>query len=379
MRPIENVAIVGFGSLGAMYAGCFGAAMGPERVFVVADTARTERYRAEAATFNGEPIRVTYLTYDEAAERAAEEPFNVVLYAVKYGALPEAIEQSAPLIGPDTAIISVLNGVTSEEVLAERFGWDRVLLCVAQQMDSRKVGATVTAGCVGVLALGVHDAEDAAKTAERAASAARQDALSAAQSNQAAAVARDEAMQSSVEAAQSAAASKADADRTEGYAGRVEEEIRHVALDILTPQVVTEAVAKATEKATESAGLAQMHAEDAQFAANDARNTTVICKNNADRAVEAKDACEDLAARFLHDYQVESATVELSAQMVRLADRVTRVELDHINIPHGGDGNPSPGGYELAPGVRVVPLTVVDDAVNAPVTGAALTAVVDDF
>lgn len=65
--------------------------------------------------------------------------------------------------------------------------------------------------------------------------------------------------------------------------------------------------------------------------------------------------------------------------MVRLADRVTRVELDHINIPHGGDGNPSPGGYELAPGVRVVPLTVVDDAVNAPVTGAALTAVVDDF
>ena len=91
MKPIENVAIVGFGSLGAMYAGCFGAAMGPERVFVVADTARTERYRAEAATFNGEPIRVTYLTYDEAAERAAEEPFDVVLYAVKYGALPEAI------------------------------------------------------------------------------------------------------------------------------------------------------------------------------------------------------------------------------------------------------------------------------------------------
>ena len=149
MKPIENVAIVGFGSLGAMYAGCFGAAMGPERVFVVADTARTERYRAEAATFNGEPIRVTYLTYDEAAQRAAEEPFDVVLYAVKYGALPEAIEQSAPLIGPDTAIISVLNGVTSEEVLAERFGWDRVFLCVAQQMDSRKVGATVTAGCVG--------------------------------------------------------------------------------------------------------------------------------------------------------------------------------------------------------------------------------------
>ena len=168
MKPIENVAIVGFGSLGAMYAACFGAAMGPERVFVVADAARTERYRAEAATFNGEPIRVTYLTYEEAAERAAVQPFDVVLHAVKYGALPEAIEQSSPLVSLDTAVISVLNGITSEEVLAERFGWDRVLLCIAQQMDSRKVGAVVTAGCVGVMALGVRDPEDAAQRANLA-------------------------------------------------------------------------------------------------------------------------------------------------------------------------------------------------------------------
>ena len=168
MKPIENVAIVGFGSLGAMYAACFGAAMGPERVFVVADAARTERYRAEAATFNGEPIRVTYLTYEEAAERAAVQPFDVVLYAVKYGALSEAIEQSSPLVSLDTAVISVLNGITSEEVLAERFGWDRVLLCIAQQMDSRKVGAVVTAGCVGVMALGVRDPEDAAQRANLA-------------------------------------------------------------------------------------------------------------------------------------------------------------------------------------------------------------------
>lgn len=163
MSEVKRVAIVGFGSLGAMYAGCFGRAMGAEGVFVVADAARTERYRAEPTVFNGEVIQATYLTYDEAAARAAATPFDVVLYAVKYGALAEAIDQSAPIVGPDAAVISVLNGVTSEEVLAERFGWDRVLLCVAQQMDSRKVGATVAAGCVGVMALGVNDAADAAQ------------------------------------------------------------------------------------------------------------------------------------------------------------------------------------------------------------------------
>ena len=159
MGAVKRVAIVGFGSLGAMYAGCFGRAMGADGVFVVADEARTERYRAEPTVFNGEVIQTTYLTYAEAAARAATTPFDVVLYAVKFGALAEAMEQSAPLVGADTAIISVLNGVTSEEVLAERFGWDRVLLCVAQQMDSRKVGPVVTAGCVGVLALGVRDGE----------------------------------------------------------------------------------------------------------------------------------------------------------------------------------------------------------------------------
>ena len=82
--------------------------------------------------------------------------------------MPEAIEQSSPLVSLDTAVISVLNGITSEEVLAERFGWDRVLLCIAQQMDSRKVGAVVTAGCVGVMALGVRDPEDAAQRANLA-------------------------------------------------------------------------------------------------------------------------------------------------------------------------------------------------------------------
>lgn len=160
MSAVRRVAIVGFGSLGSMYAGCFGRAMGADGVFVVADDLRTGAYRSTPTIFNGEPISATFLTYDEARMQASESPFDVVLLAVKYGALDEAMGQVAPLVGPDTAVISVLNGITSEEVLAERFGWDRVLLCVAQEMDARKVGNEVTAGSVGALALGVHDASD---------------------------------------------------------------------------------------------------------------------------------------------------------------------------------------------------------------------------
>ena len=225
----------------------------------------------------------------------------------------------------------------------------------------------------------VHDAEDAARTAEKAASAARLDAFSAAQSNQAAASARDMAARSAEEAARSAASSRADADRAEASAGNVEEAIKQTALDILTPQIVAGAVEQATTEAVEAADTARLHAEGAQAAAQEAQEAVADCRDSADRAAEARDACEDLAARFLHDYQVEAGMVELSAQMVRLADRMTRVELDHVTVPHGGGGNLSPGGYELAPGVKIVPLTLVDDAENLPVAGAAITAVVDDF
>lgn len=207
----------------------------------------------------------------------------------------------------------------------------------------------------------VHDAEDAARTAEKAASA------------------RDMAARSAEEAARSAAASKADADRAEVCAEDVEEAIRQTALDILTPQIVTEAAELATAEATQSAEAARQHAEEAQSAAQEAQDALTGCRDSADRAAEAKDACDDLAARFLHDYQVEAGMVELSAQMVRLADRVTRIELGDARIPQPGESGLSPGGYELAPGVKIVPLTLADTTANLPVDGAALTAVVDDF
>lgn len=225
----------------------------------------------------------------------------------------------------------------------------------------------------------VHDAEDAARTAEKAASAARLDAFSAAQAEQAAASARDMAARSAEEAARSAAASKADADRVEATAGDVEEAIRQTALDILTPQIVTEAAELATAEAAQSAEASRLHAEKAQAATQEAQDALTGCRDSADRAAEAKDACNDLAARFLHDYQVEAGMVELSAQMVRLADRVTRIELGDARVPQPGEGGLSPGGYELAPGVRIVPLTLADAAADLPVDGAALTAVVDDF
>ena len=77
MKPIETVGVIGLGALGAMYADLFTQALGRERTLVLADRARTERYRREGTLCNGQPRDFHYV---DAAERT--EPVDLVLFAV---------------------------------------------------------------------------------------------------------------------------------------------------------------------------------------------------------------------------------------------------------------------------------------------------------
>ena len=54
-------------------------------------------------------------------------PADLVLIAVKSTGLAAALPVIAPLLGPDTQILPLLNGITAQDVLAEAFGWPRVL------------------------------------------------------------------------------------------------------------------------------------------------------------------------------------------------------------------------------------------------------------
>src|SRR6202163_3340864 len=61
-----------------------------------------------------------------------KEKFDVVLLSCKAFDLDDAIKSFAPAVGPQTAIIPLLNGMRHLDVLDERFGKDHVLrgLCV---------------------------------------------------------------------------------------------------------------------------------------------------------------------------------------------------------------------------------------------------------
>ena len=55
------------------------------------------------------------------------EPFDLVLLSCKAFDLGNAIDSLAPAVGPDTAILPLLNGMRHLETLAERFGDTPVL------------------------------------------------------------------------------------------------------------------------------------------------------------------------------------------------------------------------------------------------------------
>ena len=80
---------------------------------------------------------------------------DLLLFAVKFGGLEGAVETCRHLVGPDTVVISVLNGISSEEILGAAYGPEKVVWCVAQKMSAKKEGNAVTYGPSGELALGV--------------------------------------------------------------------------------------------------------------------------------------------------------------------------------------------------------------------------------
>ncbi|WWR16668.1 ketopantoate reductase family protein [Lachnospiraceae bacterium JLR.KK008] len=147
---IETIDIVGLGALGVMYADFFTGKLGREKVRVLADRNRIERYEREGIVFNGRPC---VLNYQDAA--AQTRPCQLLLFAVKYGALEAAMEEVAHLVNEDTILISVLNGIRSEEDLGRKFGRENVVHCIAQKMDALREGNKVICMNQGELALGV--------------------------------------------------------------------------------------------------------------------------------------------------------------------------------------------------------------------------------
>ncbi len=129
--------IVGAGSTGGYFGGRLAQA-GRDVTFLVRP-ARAERLRAAGleviSPHGGFTLQPQLVTAGELAT-----PFDAVLLTVKAFSLDAAMGDLAPVVGPATMILPVLNGMRHMDLLAARFGKDAVMGCackVATMLDGQ--------------------------------------------------------------------------------------------------------------------------------------------------------------------------------------------------------------------------------------------------
>jgi 2-dehydropantoate 2-reductase len=119
-----RVLVVGAGALGGYFGGCLVRA-GRDVTFLVRPR------RAAQLARDGLSIGSPHGDFTVAARTvlatSLSEPFDLILLAVKSYSLDEAMEQLAPAVGPATAILPVINGMSHLDRLSARFGVQRVL------------------------------------------------------------------------------------------------------------------------------------------------------------------------------------------------------------------------------------------------------------
>ncbi len=130
---IRSLLIVGAGAVGASVAGIVGARE-PSAVSVLAGAERMRRYRQEGFILNGERRDFALVSPSDRSEP------DLIIVAVKTHQLPRAIEDMRRHVGPSTLILSLLNGITSEDMLSAAFGEERVPYAMILGIDAVREG-----------------------------------------------------------------------------------------------------------------------------------------------------------------------------------------------------------------------------------------------
>lgn len=147
---IKNVAIIGMGALGILYGTHMMDAGVPKVTYIMSDE-RIHRYKGKTFYKNEKPYCLNMTEETEAS------PADLVIVAVKYNGLQGAAETMKNCVGEHTIIMSVMNGITSEEILASRYGSERLIYTVAQGMDAMKFGEKLTYTKMGELRIGAKE------------------------------------------------------------------------------------------------------------------------------------------------------------------------------------------------------------------------------
>jgi 2-dehydropantoate 2-reductase len=147
----DTVAILGAGSLGAVYASRF-YDLDPACISLVASGDRYHRLKRDGVIVNRRHYPILVFSPQDAAP-----PADLIIVALKHHHLAEALPDLRNRVGDDTAILSVMNGLDSETIIAEHYGADKTLYCIAVGIDPLRSENVINYTTSGRLVFGEAD------------------------------------------------------------------------------------------------------------------------------------------------------------------------------------------------------------------------------
>ena len=144
---IKNVAMIGAGAIGGVYSYSLHKLLGDNFAFI-ANGKRKEKLEQEGLYLNGEHFNPKVVSSDEGTT------FDLIIVSVKNYQLQSAIEDMRNLVGENTIILTLLNGISARDVLQEEFKDNNVLYGLAIKIDAVKVGNKITQNSKAIIQFG---------------------------------------------------------------------------------------------------------------------------------------------------------------------------------------------------------------------------------
>ncbi|MBQ4045020.1 MAG: ketopantoate reductase family protein, partial [Lachnospiraceae bacterium] len=131
---IQTAAIMGAGAVGSYIYWGLTDQLGDD-LWLISQGERAERLRRDGLIINGQQYKPVVRTPGEA------HGVDLLIVSLKYTALTEAaLDEIAEIVDDHTTIISVMNGINSEEIIGDRVGHGHMIYSIIKISAQRKNG-----------------------------------------------------------------------------------------------------------------------------------------------------------------------------------------------------------------------------------------------
>jgi 2-dehydropantoate 2-reductase len=144
----NSIVVLGAGAMGAAYASRF-YDTDPAWISFAASGERYQRLKAEGVVVNDRHYPIPVLSPQDEGPAA-----DLIIVALKHQHLATALPDLDNRVGDNTILLSIMNGLDSEAIIASVYGEDKVLYATAVGIDAQRDGNVVNYSKGGTIFFG---------------------------------------------------------------------------------------------------------------------------------------------------------------------------------------------------------------------------------